>query len=199
MAARLNLQGHFERQGMYAFAADQALRLLERLLAHRPVQMAVIAADWSQLNRTRSRPNTGLLSGLLVEAGATAAAAPAAIDESLLLSSDPAEQLAQITATIRDLTAQVLRLKPERLPADQPLIYLGMDSIMAVELNNRIKTNLGLTLSLSDLLMGSSVTQLAEKLVNQLWRNQELNALLDEVEQLSADELEMLLVSAGQP
>jgi acyl carrier protein len=48
---------------------------------------------------------------------------------------------------IRAQVAQVLRLPAERIPFNKPLKTLGIDSLMTLELRNRLETTLGLTLS----------------------------------------------------
>ncbi len=48
---------------------------------------------------------------------------------------------------LREQVAQVLRLASSRVALDRPLQALGMDSLMALELRNRLERGLGVTLS----------------------------------------------------
>ena len=50
----------------------------------------------------------------------------------------------------------------------QPLTKLGIDSLMAVELKNRVEVDLGLTIPVTALLQGPSLAQLGARLVGQL-------------------------------
>ena len=50
----------------------------------------------------------------------------------------------------------------------QPVIKLGVDSLMAVELKNRIESDLGLTVPVTALLQGPSLAHLSARLVTQL-------------------------------
>ncbi|MGH3246651.1 MAG: type I polyketide synthase [Trebonia sp.] len=53
----------------------------------------------------------------------------------------------QLSCLVREEAAEVLRLTPERLAPDVPLRSLGMDSLMSLELRNRLESALGLRLS----------------------------------------------------
>ena len=50
----------------------------------------------------------------------------------------------------------------------QPLTKLGIDSLMAVELKNRVESDLGLIVPVTALLEGPSLAQLSARLVTQL-------------------------------
>jgi phthiocerol/phenolphthiocerol synthesis type-I polyketide synthase D len=56
--------------------------------------------------------------------------------------------------------ARVLGLPPERMEADAPLSALGFDSLMAVQLKNRIEADTGAVVPMIQFLQGLSVEQL---------------------------------------
>jgi acyl transferase domain-containing protein/acyl carrier protein len=197
MAARSNSREQFERMGMYAFAPDQALSLMGQLLSCDTAQVAVINADWGKLQHASSA-RASLLAQLAQESVRQAGGDSCALRDDaaaqLLLVTDPAERQSNLEAYLRGLAAQTFRLADlARLPTNQSLTMLGMDSIMAVELKNRVEANLPVTLSIADLVMGVSVAELADKLNTQLELDEEIAALLDEVEGISVEEAKALL------
>jgi acyl carrier protein len=62
----------------------------------------------------------------------------------------------------------VLGLSPSQLDIQQPLTNLGLDSLMAVELKNRISADLGVNVPMVKFLQGFSVAQAATQLLEQL-------------------------------
>jgi acyl carrier protein len=113
------------------------------------------------------------------------------LQELILL--EPDARQARIESHLRDLFAGIMRIDPARLDINQSSSSLGMDSIMAVELNSRIEVGFGIKLSMVELLQGPSVVQLAENIAANLQFDDDLDALLDEIENLSTDEVMALL------
>jgi acyl-CoA synthetase (AMP-forming)/AMP-acid ligase II len=119
--------------------------------------------------------------GAVGAGGSPAAAAPAAggvsgiprvpgvpgIREDLL-AAPPEERSALVTAYLRRLAAQVLAVERARLPADRPLISLGLDAPAAAELESAIAAGLGVRLPRATLLAGASLAELGRQLVQLL-------------------------------
>jgi acyl carrier protein len=55
----------------------------------------------------------------------------------------------------------VLRVKPEGLRSDQPLTDLGLDSLMAVEIENSIESSIGVALPPASLMRARTIGQIA--------------------------------------
>jgi acyl carrier protein len=64
--------------------------------------------------------------------------------------------------------ARVLLLSPANLDLHQPLNRLGLDSLMAIEMKNRIELDIGVLIPIAWLLQGPSLAQVAERLARRL-------------------------------
>jgi acyl carrier protein len=64
--------------------------------------------------------------------------------------------------------AAVLRLQPDQLAADKPFRSLGLDSLMGLELRNRLERILSLKLSASTVWNFPTANQLCDHLLGQL-------------------------------
>ena len=137
------------------------------------------------------QPWTALPSG--AEEGAPEVAG-ADLAQRLLLLDDAGARQALVEEEILGAVARVLGLDRSRLDPGQPLNLLGVDSLMAMELRARLETALGVTVSVVDLLRGLSGADLAAGVLEQLAPvDEEVARLLEEVEQLSQEEVRELL------
>ncbi|MFI5528202.1 SDR family NAD(P)-dependent oxidoreductase [Kitasatospora sp. NPDC051853] len=75
-----------------------------------------------------------------------AAAAPD-VRELLLAAAPGAERRTALETVLRETVAQVVKLSPERIDPDLPLRGLGIDSVMSLELRNRLEAGLRVRLS----------------------------------------------------
>jgi acyl carrier protein len=73
-----------------------------------------------------------------------------------------------LEAQLREQAARVLRLSATALDVEQPLNNVGIDSLMAIELKNRIEADLGVTIPMVKFLEGPSVRVLSRYVAEQL-------------------------------
>jgi amino acid adenylation domain-containing protein len=85
-----------------------------------------------------------------------------------LLETDPEQRQVLLESYFQEQVAQVLRVDRFQLQPQQSLSTVGLDSLMAVDLKNGIETNLGVVLSMTSFLQGSSITQLVTEILTQL-------------------------------
>ncbi|HET7695301.1 MAG TPA: SDR family NAD(P)-dependent oxidoreductase [Vicinamibacterales bacterium] len=152
MAAGLSAreQQRWARHGVRFIPPDDGARAFVRALPARVPQLAVVAADWRKFAEERPR---GI--PLLADLVASAPAAPAAPQAQAAAGSRPAliDELERaprnrrreaVLAHVREQVRQVLALEPGfTLEPHQGLRDVGMDSLMALELRNRLQRTTG--------------------------------------------------------
>ncbi len=75
-----------------------------------------------------------------------------------------------IQAMLRDKVARVLGSSAAKLDMDKPLLQLGLDSLMAVELRNWMESELQVNVPISELMHSPSLSRLSELLHEQLFK-----------------------------
>jgi myxalamid-type polyketide synthase MxaE and MxaD len=128
------------RQGIQAFSADQGVALFAWLLRRDEPMITVLPATWSVFRRARAGRTLPLfrhqLEGIADSDGREPSNALAARVRG---ATSPLERRQLIDGAVRDAAARVLRLPATRLDARRPLGSVGLDSLMALELRNRLE------------------------------------------------------------
>ena len=174
MAAALGAhdQQRVAAQGIAMIQPQQGVDVLEQLLADAAPQVVVLPIHWPTL---RAQLLDGgapapFFANLLEESGSAAASAPRADTlESVRRAATPEARMAALIAYITDRVMRVLALDSTHAPTmDQRLVEIGMDSLMAVELRNRLESDLHVSLSLASLFEGATIRTLADEIDAQL-------------------------------
>ena len=84
------------------------------------------------------------------------------------LATSPEEQQQLLEEYLIEQIAKVLRLPPSQLDVEQPLNTLGLDSLMLIQLVNRVKKDFALELSIEALFENMTLLDLAQQLHTQL-------------------------------
>jgi acyl transferase domain-containing protein/NADPH:quinone reductase-like Zn-dependent oxidoreductase/acyl carrier protein len=157
------------RQGVKALSADAALEALGYLLTMDRAQVGVVDIDWRQWTRHAS---TGALSPRLKELAPGPEVhwqAGSGEDFRAAFASVPPEDRTRLVdERLRTHLAAVLGTTVAKLDANKPITALGLDSLMAVELQVRIQRDVGTNIPLMTLLQKQSLTDLSARLAEQL-------------------------------
>ena len=156
--------------GIRSMPPKLALEVMQRLLRETATQVVSLPVNWSKYHEfygVGSEPP--LLSDLAnEEAFVPSPAAHPGEKRSAILDAAPAERAQLLQVYVTEQVARVLGLSPSQLDIQQPLTNLGLDSLMAVELKNRISADLGVNVPMVKFLQGFSVAQAATQLLEQL-------------------------------
>ncbi|MGW2332288.1 type I polyketide synthase, partial [Streptomyces sp. NPDC001700] len=167
-------------RGVSAMAPQLAIAALRRAMSDDETAMVVADIDWARFGPrfTALRPSP-LLSGLMAEAEAEAQAAvaearsdtagPVGAFAARLAGMPPEERNRAVTELIRTRVAEVLgHAQSAAVDLNRPFQELGFDSLMAVELRNRLGSATELTLPASVIYDYPTPTALAEHVCREL-------------------------------
>jgi amino acid adenylation domain-containing protein len=85
-----------------------------------------------------------------------------------LLETEPSMRLELVESHLREQVAHIAKIDPSEISLDQSLIGIGLDSLGATELANRVGTDTGIQVEVASLLEGISLHRLAEVIVERI-------------------------------
>jgi epothilone polyketide synthase D len=132
-------RARFSERGFVSLATEEALLLLGRAFYRAEAELAVLALDLRVLRKQELHPRWGEL------VPRTARVATSLMRRLEKLAAEP--RRLELEAWVREHVAQVLGLSsPSQVSPARPLQEIGFDSMMVVELRNRLAQELGQTL-----------------------------------------------------
>lgn len=219
MAARHEgVEKHFARVGVGSLRPEQAIAMLGYILRENPVNMAAAAMDYALWGETYAKwaasPRYRHLMPERVEDGAQGAGVS-------LAALSPEARLEKVTTALCDLVASILRLPADGVDTGKSLLAMGVDSLMAMELQLGIDRQLGLKIPTLELMKGVALRVLCTTIAGRLAgdpaagaavpeattatptatptapRKQDIGELMSRLDTLSAAEIEQALAEFG--
>jgi phthiocerol/phenolphthiocerol synthesis type-I polyketide synthase C len=172
MAAQAHRNQRLAQRGIDAIAPQQGLQVLEQLLPQRDgAQVMVVSANWQQmLDSLRPRREPPLLSQLApgrTESQANPGSERKQDDLTLeaLLAIEPDQRQPLLISHLQKELAIVLGLETAEVDPQESLNNLGLDSLMVLELRQRLDNSLGIELSIESLIRDPSLKSLSAQLL----------------------------------
>ncbi len=165
-------QARSKSSGFPPFSLDEGLHLFDVVFSRSEALLVPTKLDVKALSaRADALPRMlrGLVRAAPVERGTSKPESGSSLSEELARRS-PDERTQFLLDTIRGEVAAVLGLSTTQLGPGQPLQDLGLDSLMAVELRNRLQAITGLRLPSTLIFEHPTVTALTGMLLNELGR-----------------------------
>ncbi|MEM9387922.1 MAG: SDR family NAD(P)-dependent oxidoreductase [Pseudomonadota bacterium] len=186
MAADAHNQARLEERGMGMLPAEKCMDLLEALIISRQQgAIGAIAMNW--VLWSRAFPAAGrapFVADLVPKNQDVGQAGRSQLTADHIASLDAESQLREVRTTLHRAVCQSLQLDAENLDVDVPLSAVGLDSIVALELKNRIESMIDVTVNTLALLKGRSIRDLARDYRDQLLHT---GSASDEASETSAD------------
>jgi acyl transferase domain-containing protein/acyl carrier protein len=164
-AASADLRQSLKAKGIGEIRPDQGLDLLAEVLRRDSVEIAAGPVEWQVFLREVAGGRAPWLAEL-VDRKATMAAAPASQKDlgRLLAAAPRAEKKKIVAALVLTETARVLGLKPDAVEMQRPLNEYGLDSLMSLELRNKLVAATGIGIPVSLLFDYPSAGELVDRL-----------------------------------
>jgi acyl transferase domain-containing protein len=153
--------------GVGTITTARGLEALRELVETDAAQAAVMPVDWTEV----ARVYPAFVADPFLEAvagGTPQRAREACLTREGLHAAIGSERPHLLRTYLHAEAAHVLGMTPPRLDVSAPLSSLGFDSLMAVQLKNRIENDLRLMVPMIEFLQGPSVEQLAQSLLQRM-------------------------------
>ena len=149
--------------GTTPLSPGEVVTLVESFINAGATQALAMRVDWSKWRQSYRGGQESPLLERIYAAGVDAPETSGAKSDWRLKieSAAPADRTEVIGQAVRDVVGSVLRVKPEGLRFDQPLTDLGLDSLMAVEIENSIESSIGVALPPASLMKARTIGQIA--------------------------------------
>src|SRR6202022_4208117 len=133
---------YLTRLGLTSLSPGEVVVLLESFLSGGVTQAMAFRVDWSKWRQSFRGTQESPLLEHIIAAGVHGTDTLGTKTQWLLTIdiSAPEDRADIIVEAVRDVVGSVLRVKPEELRADQPLTDLGLDSLMAAEIETPLKS-----------------------------------------------------------
>jgi Dehydrogenases with different specificities (related to short-chain alcohol dehydrogenases) len=169
-AAQANRGERLALTGVGSIAPAQGMEILGHLLRGRRTQVGVLPLNLRQWRQSNPQlAETPLLSEIL-QCESEPEEAPTRSNDMLasLVAAAPSERVALLEAHLQEQMSRVVRLPVAQIEPLTSFKNLGLDSLMALELRNRLEASLGLTLPVTMVFGYPTVTALAAHLMTRL-------------------------------
>jgi phthiocerol/phenolphthiocerol synthesis type-I polyketide synthase C len=158
------------RTGVIAMTADEALHHLDVVMSNpaRPSVVTIAPVDWQAMTRllpVLKRPTFGALA----QTGDSAGPADGAPDLAAEIDGlDAAAAQAVLARHLTQVIATIMRTAPTSVEIRRPLVDMGIDSLMTVELQLAAKERFGMELPLGALVDGATIDDLSVRLLQRM-------------------------------
>ena len=164
MAATPEVRKQLSERGMCPLVPETALSLLDQTTRNQTTQVAVMDVAWNVLLGKLIGGGSSLFRDFAASTTSSEANARGGRDEQLfeqLKAATPDQRLEQLKSIVAIELSDVMGIEAESIETDQPLVTLGLDSLMGMELKAKLESKLGIEIPMSSLFDDPSVASLA--------------------------------------
>ncbi|MEO6696060.1 MAG: SDR family NAD(P)-dependent oxidoreductase, partial [Ignavibacteria bacterium] len=210
-AAAIGADKQEKISGIGIIDPHQGIQALEKVMMTDKAQIGVVPIDWNKFSEIFRHPFINELTEHSENEDAFFHEKKDFI--SRIKNSNEEEHIKLLTEYFQNLISGIMGMEPEELEIEIPLNMMGLDSLMAIELKNKVNIELGVDLNLVRYMEETNILQLAIELKEQLPKilnkkttneadakitesnrtDEKTRDLLGNLDNLSEEELEQLL------
>ncbi|QRK08316.1 LLM class flavin-dependent oxidoreductase [Archangium violaceum] len=176
------------RQGIGSMTPEQGVEALEAILSGGLSQLAVASLDWRRFflafPQAVSSPMLSELAREQASAASGGQGAEAGRVRATLLEAEPSARPRLLEDYLRQQVGRVLALPEASMDVHQSLLNLGLDSLMSIDLRNRLEADLGVVIPMVTLLQGPSISRLVIDVLPELSPAVDANGSPEEMEEV---------------
>ncbi|NKJ47555.1 hypothetical protein CIC12_12540 [Burkholderia sp. SG-MS1] len=161
------LEQFMRYMGLRGMESAEALHWLERAMLRELTQLGVtLITNWSEWGRYETLGAQSPRYAELIAADASPDVDPAAVLRAELVELPAADRFTVLASLIASLIADELETASEAIPVDRPILDLGVDSLMATEIQLLLSRDLGISVSVLEILDDLTIRAIVDKALN---------------------------------
>jgi acyl carrier protein len=150
--------------GLRGMESTEALRWLERAMLRDFTQLGItLITNWSDWGRYETLGAQSPRYAELIAADANPHADPAAVLRGELADLPSAERFTVLASLVASLIADELGTAAQAIPVDRPILELGVDSLMATEIQLLLSRDLGIGVSVLEILDDLTIRAIVDR------------------------------------
>ena len=157
---------YLDKLGMKPYTMADTQDVLSRLLPKSTTRMAASIVDWQQLVKLSPALATSPLYRNVARRKGEGDSGGSIRPQ--IVAASPEERIGLLEDFITEQVAGVFGTDVAKIDRDTPLTSIGLDSLMAIELMNRMESSLGINLPMGAVLNGPNIRELAASLLEQV-------------------------------
>jgi acyl transferase domain-containing protein/aryl carrier-like protein len=157
-------------KGVGVLSTQRALEALELLLEDGAVQAGVMPIDWTSWQRFYGSLALSPYFSLLISGTifGTPSKTAGAENREHIITARPDDRVKMLRDYLAGQMARILKVSLDSIESETPILNMGFDSLMSIELQNEIDKNLGVRVALSRLMQSPTLWELTDWVVQML-------------------------------
>ena len=151
-------------KGVGVLSTQRALEALEHLLEDRAVQAGVMPIDWASWEKFYGNLAVSPYFSLLISGANFGTPSKTAEGESRehIMAARPDTRAEMLRDYLAKQISRILKVSLDSIESETPILNLGFDSLMSIELKNQIEKDLGVSIAVGRLIQSPTVWELTD-------------------------------------